>query len=318
MSNEEDPARPLLAHVYELRQTFIHCLITIAIAVAICFYFYQDIFHILTQPLMQQQTTTQSLIRQEIKRERFFNPSSTEIVFSLPLNSALATEIAQGIRSLDNKKYLIPPGGSIEIDTPAPTQNLVLFGPIEGMTLSLKVCFWLGLILSSPIWLWLIFRFFAPGLRKQERQLAVPFLGLAALFLAGGIALAYFITIPLANQYLWTFNADIGTNLWSLSQYIHYSFFLMLANGGAFELGLVLFVLVHLGILGAEAMAAKRRHMILIAFILGALLTPPDVLTQVMLAVPLILLYELAIIYAKVLKCSCINDAEPNVWPQNQ
>ena len=111
--------------------------------------------------------------------------------------------------------------------------------------------------------------------------------------------MAYFITLPIANQYLSLFNSAIGQNSWTLALYVNYVLFLCMGHAIAAELALLLLILVHFRCLSAEWLISKRRHMIVAAFILGALLTPPDVLTQLLMAIPLIGIYELAIWYAK-------------------
>lgn len=177
-------------------------------------------------------------------------------------------------------------------------KELVLFSPIDGMSIAFKLSFWTGLVISSPFWVYFFLRFAAPAFHVEEWRKILIFIALSVIFLAFGTAFAYRVTIPLANRYFETFNDAIGTNLWSLSQYLDYTLFLVLANGLAFELSLTLFFLVHFGIVSAKALKDKRRYMILFAFILGAILTPPDVTSQLMLALPLAGLYELAILYA--------------------
>jgi sec-independent protein translocase protein TatC len=120
------------------------------------------------------------------------------------------------------------------------------------------------------------------------------------VFISLGCLFAYTITLPIANQYLQSFNATIGMNLWSLGNYLDYTLFLLMANGIAFEFGALGIFAVHLQYLSAETLIQNRRFAILGAFILAALLTPPDILTQFMLAIPLISLYEALILYAKM------------------
>lgn len=295
---------PFWEHMAELRKTLIRSLLAVAAAVVLCLCYYQEIFTVLTWPLRQSRsisTETKLLERQEIKRERILNPGSVSVVHTILPKTGHAIHLSPGTVRIDETHYEIPPGGYIDVDSVVPNAGLVVFGPIDGMAITLKVCFWLGLVLSSPLWLYFILKFVALAMREREWGLVMPFIGLSILFLSSGILFAYFATIPIANQYLQMFNASIGTNLWSLSQYLDFTLFLILANALAFELSLVLFFLVHFGIFSAEALASKRRHMIVLAFILGALLTPPDVLTQLMLAIPLIGLYEITILYARII-----------------
>lgn len=143
-------------------------------------------------------------------------------------------------------------------------------------------------------------QFIAPALQTKERRWMVPFVVLSLIFLSLGMAFSYFITIPLANQFLSSFNSEIGVNMWTLSSYLDYTIILLLSNALAFELCVILMFLVHFRKLSAEKLISMRRYAIVSIFIASAILTPPDIFTQFMLAIPLILIYELAIIYARL------------------
>lgn len=287
-------------HLLALRKTLLQCFLVTVLMMGLCFFYYQEIFTLITRPLYQ---TEKSLQHKELKKERIQNLGTQEMLFKLPDPSSVPTNASTGVKYEEKElTYHIPPGGYLDVESAYHKEKLVIFGPIEGMMITFKVCFWLGLVLSFPFILFFLLRFAAPGLKREEMRLAIPCLCLSIFFISAGFALAYFVTIPIANQYLQAFNASIGENLWSLSEYLDYTFFLLLANGVAFEIGLILLILVHLGFLTHETMVAKRRHMVVVAFIVGAILTPPDVMTQLMLAIPLILLYELAIFYAALRK----------------
>jgi len=189
------------------------------------------------------------------------------------------------------------------ITSPLPEREtqLVVLGPAEGIMATFRVAFWFGLVATSPAWIYQILRFILPGLNSSEKQFILPFFILSMGFLAAGLSLAYFITIPLANNYLQAFNQGIGTNLWSLSNYIDYTIILLLGNALAFEFCIILLFLVHFRKLTVGSLRAARRYVIVAIFIAAAILTPPDILSQLMLAFPLICLYELAVIYAKIL-----------------
>lgn len=180
--------------------------------------------------------------------------------------------------------------------------KLVVLGPAEGIMATFRVAFWVGLVGTSPIWVYEVLRFVLPGLNLKERRLILPFFLFSLLFLGAGLSLAYFVTIPLANSYLEAFNQGIGTNLWSLSNYLDYTIILLLGNALAFELCVILLFLVHYRKLSAEGLIQARRYVIVAIFIAAAILTPPDILSQLMLAFPLMGLYELAILYAKFRK----------------
>lgn len=178
--------------------------------------------------------------------------------------------------------------------------SLVLLGPLEGVGIALKTSFWIGLLATSPLWLFFLIHFIRPALRTDEKRLLLPFIIVSFAFIAIGCCFAYFVTIPLANSYLKAFNQSLGENLWSLSAYLDYTFFLLLANGLAFELCAIGIFAVQLNLISAEMLIRWRRSAIVMAFIIGALLTPPDILTQILLAVPLICLYEGVILYARL------------------
>jgi len=288
-----DPAEihsPLTDHLDALRHVLIQVLGIIAVGIALSLFFYPQIFNLLTAPIRSD-----SAIREEIVIERIRNPKATALHYSLPPGSTLrqpATEIAPNT-------YLIPPGESLLTERVVSSQTLTLFGPLEGISTVLSICFWVGVTLTSPFWLIALSRFIAPGLRAEEKRLALPFLCLSALFMGVGAYFAFAVTIPLANQYLWDFNDAIGQNLWSLNHYVNYSLFLIFSNAIAFEIALVLLALVHIGALTADAIASKRKGIIIGAFVLGALLTPPDVPSQLIMAILLIAMVECAIVYAK-------------------
>ena len=118
-------------------------------------------------------------------------------------------------------------------------KQLVVLGPIDGIMTTIKTSFWIGLVGTSPFWVYQILKFVAPALNQKERSVLVPFLALSFLFLGFGFLFAFYVTIPLANQYLLAFNQEIGINLWSLSNYLDYTVILLLGHSLAFEISVV-------------------------------------------------------------------------------
>ena len=178
-------------------------------------------------------------------------------------------------------------------------QPLLILGPLDGVFLTCKICFWVSILATSPLWGWVALHFILPGLKKREKALLFPFVLGSVLFVCLGLSVAHKWTIPLANTYLMAFNGTIGQNLWTLSNYLDYILTIYLGHALAFELGLVLFLLIHFRLLSASWLIAKRRFIILFAFLLGAILTPPDIPTQLLMAGCFIICYELGILYAK-------------------
>ncbi len=176
-------------------------------------------------------------------------------------------------------------------------QPFALFSPAEGFMIALKISLWASLLFTAPLWAIPLSLFFLPALHPHEKKAVIPFILLSLLFLALGIVLAYKVTLPLTNEYFWQFNETLGVNLWGLKAYTDYALMLILSHAIGFEGIAALIILVHTGIIPYEFLASKRRHALVISLILGALLTPPDVLSQLFLAVPLYLGYELTLLY---------------------
>lgn len=281
-------------HLEELRSTLLCILCTLAIGLVLSFLFCAPLINILLSPLDQ---SAENLQLYEVKLQQIVNTSSHTQLYTLPSDQTVIKS-SDGVQEISPSTLSLPPNSSIELSKTQKSQSLALLSPLEGMKTTLTICFWLSLVGTSPFWLYFVMQFIAPAIDQEHRRLLLPFFGLSLLFLATGFLFAQMVTLPLANKFLYTFNEGIGTNFWSYALYIDYTLLLLLANGLAFELMLLLFFFVHIGLLTALFMRSHRRAVILLAFILGAILTPPDVFTQVLLALPLIGLYELAIIYA--------------------
>lgn len=284
-------------HVEVLRSHILVALFIIIIGFASSFLFYPSLLNLLKTPLHH---TNSSLDYQEFKRTSISNRGDRDVIYSLPEDVLHVITLTPGVQEISPHTYQIPPKGFIEFEKCCPIHNLVIFGPLEGMISTLKICFWIGLVGTSPFWLFVLFKFFIPGLLKREKSFCLLFISLSLLFAVLGFLFAFFVTIPIANEFLQAFNQEIGTNLWSLEKYLDYTINILLGSGLAFELGLLLILLVYFGFLSASWMSKQRRVVILFIFVLSAILTPPDVLSQLMLAIPLLGLYELAILYAKL------------------
>lgn len=289
---------PFWEHVSALRNTLLWTLLVVVLGTIGALYFYREVFALLTAPLHSQQQSV--FERQEIRRHRIVNSDSSPQLYTVPADSGSPALLSHGTQQIAPSSYLIPAGGYLEFNQIIPTESLIALSPLDGISASVKTSFWVGLVGTSPIWLAFLLQFVWPALRPQEKWLIFPFLLLSFLFLGTGLLFAFFVTIPMANHYLKAFNQGIASNFWTLAHYMDYTVSLLLANAFAFEIFVVLLFLVHLGIVSATTMIQKRRHVIVGAFIVGAVLTPPDILTQLMLALPLIALYECAILYARL------------------
>ena len=176
----------------------------------------------------------------------------------------------------------------------------------------LKVSFLAGLLLASPVILYQFWMFVAPGLYQRERRVLLPIVFLSTLFFLGGSLFGYFIVFPWGFQFFLGFATEYIRPLPSMREYLSFSAKLLLAFGVVFEMPLVLTAMARLGIVSIDFLKKNRKYAILLFFIGAAILTPPDVITQIMMALPLMLLYEVSIIGARIFtpKKSTENDEE--------
>ncbi|MBA2368397.1 MAG: twin-arginine translocase subunit TatC [Candidatus Protochlamydia sp.] len=279
-------------HVEDLRSTLLKVFGIIGIGFILILFFYQPLFNALTSNFDKNNLSVS-------RYERIMNVSTTYQNYKLPLEAIILN--TEDLSWVGPNQLRLAPSHSVEYTIPL-TQRLLILSPLEGIILTLKLSFWASLVFTSPLWSWFLLQFILPGLKKNERIMLIPLICWSFLWMGFGFALAYFFTIPLTNNYLEGFNASIGQNAWTLAFYIDYTLILLLGHAFAFEIGLILLCLVHYQCLSPAWLISKRRIMIFTAFILAALLTPPDVPTQMILALLLVGLYELAILYGKCLE----------------
>lgn len=179
-------------------------------------------------------------------------------------------------------------------------ETLIYTGLPEAFFTYLKVAFLTGLIVASPIILYEFWMFVAPGLYKNERRMMAPVVLLSSFFFIGGALFGYFVVFPWGFKFFLGFATDTIRPLPSMREYFGFSAKLLLAFGLVFELPLVLTFLAKLGIVSVEFLKKNRKYAILIFFTGAAILTPPDVITQIAMALPLMALYEISIIGAKL------------------
>jgi sec-independent protein translocase protein TatC len=152
-----------------------------------------------------------------------------------------------------------------------------------------------GALLASPVIFSQLWRFVAPGLYHHERKFVGPFSFFSALFFLGGVAFGYFIVFPPAFQFLLGYATDYLSPLPSISEYFSLSLRLLFAFGVVFELPVFMVLLAKIGVVDVVFLRKHRRYAILIAFLFAAILTPPDVISQLLMAGPLVVLYEVSI-----------------------
>ncbi len=240
--NHEEAKMPLLDHLIELRQRLMISLGSVLILFFLCYYFSENLYGFLVQPLAQ--------IMEETGRDR-------RLIFTA-LHEAFFTYI--------------------------------------------KVSFFTAIFLAFPFVAVQVWMFVAPGLYKHEKLAFLPFLiATPILFFSGG-ALVYYYVLPVAWEFFLGFESVGGPNTLPIqleakvNEYLSLVMQLIFAFGLCFELPVVLTLLGRVGIITSKGMAQKRKYAIVLAFIAAAILTPPDPISQIGLALPTILLYELSIL----------------------
>ncbi|MBW2369472.1 MAG: twin-arginine translocase subunit TatC [Deltaproteobacteria bacterium] len=178
--------------------------------------------------------------------------------------------------------------------------TLIFTGLPEAFFTYLKVAFLTGLMLAAPVILYQFWMFVAPGLYNKERRLLLPIVVLSSFFFLGGALFGYFIVFPFGFKFFLSFATETIRPLPSMREYLGFSAKLLLAFGLVFELPLVLTFLARLGIVSVDFLKKNRKYALLLFFAGAAIITPPDVVTQVMMALPMMLLYEVSIIGAKI------------------
>lgn len=166
----------------------------------------------------------------------------------------------------------------------------------SGFKMWLTIALWGGVLISMPALMIIVGSFIMPGVKDSERKIFQRVSGFSGILFILGVILGYKVTLPLAMKIMWGFADKLGGEaIWNYQKFIGFTLQVLLGFGAAFQLPIVIILLGKLGILNSTQLKEKRRHVIVGLFILAMLLTPPDITTQVLMAVPLILLYEFCI-----------------------
>lgn len=185
------------------------------------------------------------------------------------------------------------------IDVLGPDKKMIFTSPTEAFVTYLKVAALAGVLVSTPVWMFQLWRFVAPGLFKNERIYIALFVFFGSFFFLGGAMFGYFEIIPYGYKFLiGNFHSDFYEALPTLKDTFSLSLKLLIAFGIAFELPVVIFFLARMGIVSAGWLLKKFRYAVLIIFVLAAIFTPPDVITQIGLGIPLCILYLLGVFVA--------------------
>lgn len=184
-------------------------------------------------------------------------------------------------------------------------ENKVIFTQVfEAFLVKVKIAFFGALMLAFPVIANQIWQFVAPGLYAREKRAVLPFLIATPFLFACGAAFAYFVAVPIALKFLLSFQGQMGSvnqeALPAIGSYLSFIMQFLFAFGLAFLLPVLLMLVERAGLITHEQLAKGRRYFIVAAFILAAIFTPPDVISQLLLAIPLCLLYEFSLIAIRI------------------
>jgi len=178
--------------------------------------------------------------------------------------------------------------------------NLIFISPTEAFFAHLKLGFFSALALCIPFILYHLWEFISPGLKNKEKKHTLPFVISSTFSFIFGALFAYYLILPLGLRFLLTYKTKALTPNITIGYYISFTFRLILVFGIIFELPLIILFLTKIGIIKPSMLTKNRKYAILLIFVVSAILTPPDVITQMLMAVPLILLYEVSVIVCRM------------------
>lgn len=184
---------------------------------------------------------------------------------------------------------------------PPGIQPLHFTGPMDVFLAEIRVSFLAAIALTSPLWLYQFWRFFEPALYQKERKYILPCIVISALLFLTGLAFCFFIVLPMTLSFLIELGTEVGTPMITIVDYLALLSLMLFGFGFVFEAPLILVLLAWIGLLDADTLSRHRKAVIVGVLVVGALLTPPDPISQVAMAIPLYLMYEASILLIRAL-----------------
>ncbi|WP_074012315.1 Sec-independent protein translocase subunit TatC [Candidatus Sodalis sp. SoCistrobi] len=231
-----DDTQPLISHLIELRKRLLYCILSVLLVFLALIYFANDIYQLISAPLIKQLPAGASMIATDVASP-FFTPIKLTVIVSV--------------------------------------------------------------FVSAPLLLYQVWAFVAPALYKHERRLMMPLLFSSTLLFYAGMAFAYFVVFPLAFSFF-AHTAPRGVLIATdINNYLDFVMALFMAFGVSFEVPVAIVLLCWSGVVTPDDLRKKRPYVLVGAFVVGMLLTPPDVFSQTLLAIPMYLLFEIGVFFAR-------------------
>ena len=184
----------------------------------------------------------------------------------------------------------------------APSISFIFIAPAELFMSYLKIAFIFGAVLAFPVILYNIWMFLRPGLNTDERRLILRALISGSFLFIIGAIFGYLVVLPMTINFFTSFQIEEIRAMISFSNYLSFTISFILAFGIVFEVPIIMVIVVKLGITNTEVLKQNKKVAVLIIFILAAILTPPDVVSQTLLAIPMIILFEIGLYFAKAVE----------------
>ncbi len=297
--HEGGPTKSFLEHLEDLRWVLMKCAATVAITFMACLLGSPTLVKVMTHPLKKaniHNANSSSAITFLVGTNRigtFLIDTNQPSLFGtnrfmemVPMQ--IGTNLVFGMKPAADQE--LPP-------TVGQGVNLVNLGPASAFMLAFQMAIYGGIALASPFLFYFIGQFVFPALKMNEKKYSYLGLGVGILLFITGVCFCYFLLMPVALKAAVQYSEWMGfqAETWRAEEYVGFVSKFLLGMGLGFEMPVVLLVLVKIGILDYAKLAGFRRYMIVINLILGAVLTTPEVITQILMAVPLQILYEITI-----------------------
>lgn len=300
---EGGPIKSFLEHLEDLRWTMIKSAAGIAVGMLICLIAGNRVVELLKWPLHRAEKLRVNHLQMASVK------SGTNQIASFPvIDNQIGGSNVGSNRHVVLQLVPIQLGTNsffvFQLSTNAPGEEelgqpvkLLNFSPVGGFMVALHISLYGGILLASPFIIYFLGQFILPALKIHEKKYILRGFAIGTLLFLTGVAFCYFVLMHVALRASVVYSEWLGFSAdnWRAEEYMSFVLKFMLGMGLGFELPVVLLVLVKIGILNYARLAAMRRYMIVINLVLGALLTTPEVVTQIMMAVPLQLLYEISV-----------------------
>lgn len=185
---------------------------------------------------------------------------------------------------------------------PKNNDGLHFTGPMDVLVANIKVSFLVAVIGSCPIWLYQFWRFLEPALYDHEKKYVFPFIFASVSLFFAGVSFCFFVILPMALDFLIGYGLQVGTAIITVGDYVSLVMILIFGFGIVFETPVILVLLALMDLVSAESLAANRKFVLVGILVLGALLTPPDPISQIAMAIPTYFMYEVSIVIIRMLK----------------